>query len=179
MVAMLQAHRHNEWSVIEDCATRFATDMRGTRGVFFFFFFSFSKSVGFSIEEKDRRRFFFRWRKRTRTRGSARNWHYGRSFERKNDPLGGVILIMRVDRRFVPALFSFSPCPRRREACEHRARAIISRLLRATIGHIRRGSINWFLLYKKARLVLRGVPHPRSSSSPLVPIVRSLTSMAM
>lgn len=45
--------------------------------------------------------------------GAKRSWHYERSFGRKNDPLGGVILIMRVDRRLCGrALFSFSPCLR-------------------------------------------------------------------
>lgn len=128
MVAMLQAHRHRR-VICDDRGSRedAIRHVRGTRGVLTslsFFFFSFSKS-GRWFEEKDRPRFFFRKRTR-RTRGSARSWHYGRSFGRKNDPLGGVILIMRVDRRFVPALFSFSPCPRRREACEHFVRLFLA-----------------------------------------------------
>lgn len=58
---------------------------------------------------------FFRRRKMRRRgeEGAKRSWHYERSFGRKNDPLGGVILIMRVDRRLCGrALFSFSPCLR-------------------------------------------------------------------
>lgn len=109
--------------------------MRGTRRVFsrsdsraltlfFFFFFLFSPRARDqtvvekkNYQRKDRGRiedfFFFFFSveedEDERREGSAkRSWHYERSFRRKNDPLGGVILIMRVDRRLCgSALFSF------------------------------------------------------------------------
>lgn len=112
-----------------------ATGMRGTRRVFsrsdsraltlfFFFFFLFSPRARDqtvvekkNYQRKDRGRiedffsFFFSVEEDEdeRREGSAkRSWHYERSFRRKNDPLGGVILIMRVDRRLCgSALFSF------------------------------------------------------------------------
>lgn len=113
-----------------------ATGMRGTRRVFsrsdsraltlfFFFFFLFSPRARDqtvvekkNYQRKDRGRiedffflFFFSMEEDEdeRREGSAkRSWHYERSFRRKNDPLGGVILIMRVDRRLCgSALFSF------------------------------------------------------------------------
>lgn len=114
--------------------------MRGTRRMLsrsnsraltlLFFLFFLEKPRGRikpSLKKKDRqrsrkdRRFssssssFFRRRKMRRRggEGAKRSWHYERSFGRKNDPLGGVILIMRVDRRLCGrALFSFSPCLR-------------------------------------------------------------------
>lgn len=112
-----------------------ATGMRGTRRVFsrsdsraltlfFFFFFLFSprardqtvvekKIINGKIAEGSKIFFLFFFSMEEdedeRREGSAkRSWHYERSFRRKNDPLGGVILIMRVDRRLCgSALFSF------------------------------------------------------------------------
>lgn len=154
--------------------------MRGTRRVLsrsnsraltlLFFLFFLEKPRGRikpSLKKKDRqrsrkdRRFssssssFFRRRKMRRRggEGAKRSWHYERSFGRKNDPLGGVILIMRVDRRLCGrALFSFSPCLRadkRVSIVRLRVRLFLPFACETT-G--RRGwSINWFLLYKKAR----------------------------
>lgn len=109
-----------------------ATGMRGTRRVFsrsdsraltlFFFLFSPRARDQTVVEKKNYQRkdrgriedfffFFFSMEEDEdeRREGSAkRSWHYERSFRRKNDPLGGVILIMRVDRRLCgSALFSF------------------------------------------------------------------------